>query len=103
MTSKTIAVFTSENILNTEANQKQILQALYDGMYFKDLDFGFIVLEIVFNDFESTNSKAVEVRITSLKHLSSLWCDGTLEESIDRDYLNFINFEMVVDFNLSEI
>lgn len=103
MTSKTIAVFTTHEILNTEANQKLILQALHEGIYFKDLEDQFIILDITLIDHNDQTAKNVEVRVTSLSNLSKLWCNADLDENPLNDYLYFINFKQIVDFNLGEI
>lgn len=100
MTSKTIAVFTSQNILNTQDNQKQILQALHDGMNFKELENNFVVIDLVLKDFDEATAQEVEVRVTSLSHLSCMWCNADLEESQEEDFLSFISFEQVTNFNI---
>lgn len=105
MSNKTIAVFTNNSILNTQANQKVILMAIHEGVYFKDLETSFVRLDVSLPDCNSRTAKDCEVRVTSLSHISELFCNGNFNEyeSDDNSHLYFINFEQVVDFNIGEI
>lgn len=102
MSSKTIAVFTSQRILNTENNQKQILQALHDGGHLKVMDDNLLsesfVLELSQNTEPSTQN--IEIFGCNLAYLSESVNDGDMLQLLEKYYLNFINFEKVVNFNI---